>query len=312
MTRYHVILNANAGTALGQGIQSQTLAALFEQHGLEATIDDDLDRPLAQRITDAVASAAPVIVAAGGDGTITAVANGLVGTSKILAILPLGTVNALARDLGMPMKLEEVVAALKDWEPRLIDVGQVNGRIFLHKVVVGFIPALAAGREHLRGRGNFFSTIGFMRYFLRRVARTKRFAVVVQPSEGAARVERVHAIAVASNAYDEGLGMFFSRQRLDRGTLTLYALKHLSVLDVVRLSTEMVLGRWRQDEALSIQSVNAVTIDSRKKLVKVMFDGDVEMLATPLEFRILPKTLPVLTPVQGEASPPDRKEGAVI
>jgi len=299
---YYVILNANAGTANATGITSEALGALFEANGLDATIDARSDIALSERIDDAMASAAQTIVAAGGDGTITALAAALVGSDKSLAILPLGTVNALAKDLQVPLNLPAAVAALVTSEHHRIDVGEVNGRIFLHKVVVGLIPGVAAGRERIRGRQDASAKIGFIRYFFRRLARAKRIAVVIEPNAGDRRVERVQAIAVASNAYDEGLGQFFARHSLDRGTLTLYVLRHFTMRDFVRLTTGMLLGRWRNDEALTVESVKSVTIDTRKDLLKVMFDGEVETLRTPLEFKIRPKALSVLVPATAAVS----------
>lgn len=293
---HYVILNANAGTANALGVDAASLGALFKANGLEAEIDARSDVTLSQRIDDAMASGAPTVVAAGGDGTITALAAALVGSDKNLAILPLGTVNALAKDLHVPLDLAGAVAALVTGESHRIDVGEVNGRIFLHKVVVGLIPGVAAGREKIRGRQDTFAKIGFLRYFFRRLARSKRIAVVIDPGDGERRVERVQAMAVASNSYDEGLGQFFSRQSLDRGTLTLYVLRHFTTRDFLRLTTGMLLGNWRNDEALTVQSVKSVTIDTRKDLVKVMFDGEVETLHTPLQFTIRPKALSVIVP----------------
>lgn len=308
---YYVVLNSSAGTANATGVTAEALQAMFDAEGLHATIDADAHIPLGDRIDRALASGAEVIVAAGGDGTITALANALVGTDKTLAILPLGTVNALARDLGVPMQLQQAVSAMGHAQRRQIDVGEVNGKVFLHKVVVGLIPAVAAGRERIRGREDFLAKLGLFRYFLRRVARTRRIAVSIDPSEGEARVERVQAIAVASNAYDEAFGHFFSRQQLDGGTLTLYVLKRLGVGDLVRLTSGMLLGRWREDEALSIQSVRGVTINSHKSFIKVMFDGDVQTLTTPLTFRIRPLALSVLTPAPAEKTQADPALGAV-
>lgn len=298
---YYVILNPNAGTANASGITAEVLDALFEAHGLPTHVDARAEIPLADRIADAIASDAPTIVAAGGDGTITALAAALVGSDKSLAILPLGTVNALAKDLNVPLDLPGAVAALATGQSHRIDVGEVNGRVFLHKVVVGLIPGVAAGREHIRGRYDVAARIGFLRYFFRRLARTKRIAVVIDPHEGERRIERVQAIAVASNSYDEGVGQFFSRRSLDRGTLTLYVLRHFTVGDFLRLTTGMLLGRWRDDEALSIESVKAVTIDMRKDLLKVMFDGEVETLHSPLHFTIRPKALSVIVPATADA-----------
>lgn len=291
---YYVIFNERAGTASAQGVTSEALRAMFDDAGLRCHVDARSDVPIAERVADAVAGPADIIVAAGGDGTITAIAEALTGTQKSLAILPLGTVNALAKDLNIPLELRQAIQALAGGERQLIDVGEVNGRTFLHKVVVGVIPAVAAGREHIRDRPGIGAKIGFLRYFLRRLQRSKRMAVLIRTPDGETRIERVQAIAVASNAYDEGLGQFFTRSALDKGKLTLYILRHLTPADVMRLTAAMLLGKWKNDDALSIESVEAVTITTHKELLKVMFDGEVETLRTPLEFSIRAKALSVI------------------
>lgn len=293
---YYVLLNANAGTANAIGLTAESLEAMFKTNGMDAVIDADTEAGMAVRTERALASGAKTIVAAGGDGTITALAGSLVGTDRQLAILPLGTVNALAKDLNIPLDLPAAVAALQTSESRQIDVGEVNGRIFLHKVVVGLIPGMAAGREKIRGRYDVSAKVGFLRYFFRRLARAKRMAVAIETDNGTRRVERVQALAVASNAYDEGLGQFFSRQSLDRGTLTLYVLSHFTLGDFLRLTTGMLMGRWQDDKALSMESVQTVTITTHKSLIKVMFDGEVVSLQPPLQFAIRPLALNVLVP----------------
>src|SRR5690606_9993051 len=127
----------------------------------------------------AVASDADLLVAAGGDGTITALANAMVNTDRALGILPLGTVNALAKDLNIPLELEEAMDVLAANQRQSIDVGEVDGRFFLHKVVIGLIPALAAGREHIRGKADLTAKFGFLRFIFRRLARARRFAVAI-------------------------------------------------------------------------------------------------------------------------------------
>jgi diacylglycerol kinase family enzyme len=291
---YYVIFNERAGTASAQGLTAEALRGMFEDAGLRCYVDARSDVPLSERVGDAVAGPAGIVVAAGGDGTVTAIAEALTGSPKSLAILPLGTVNALAKDLNIPLEIRRSVEALATGQPQLIDVGEVNGRTFLHKVVVGVIPAVAAGREHIRGQSGIGAKIGFLRYFLRRLQRAKRMAVLIRTPDGETRIERVQSIAVASNSYDEGLGHFFSRSSLDKGKLTLYILRHLTPGDVIRLSVSMLLGHWRNDDALSIESVDAVTITTHKELLKVMFDGEVETLHTPLEFSIRSKALSVI------------------
>lgn len=294
---HYVLLNPNSGTALAQGITAEMLGGLFAEAGIDAIIDADDSLPMSDRIAAALASPAPTIVAAGGDGTITALAGALAGTERQLAILPLGTVNALAKDLHVPLDLPAAIAALATGQPHRIDVGEVNGRVFLHKVVIGVIPALAAGREHIRGRESAWAArIGFLRFLVRRLTRTRRMAVAISTPDGGNRVERVQALAVASNSYDEGLGRFFARGCLDGGTLTLYVLRHLTPGDMLRLATGMLLGHWRDDEALHMETVTEITITTKKPTVKVMFDGEVESLPTPLRFTIRPGALAVLVP----------------
>lgn len=294
--RYHVIFNPQSGTALAGGISTDTLLAAFEGAGLSARIDAAISEPIDVKIARAAASDAEIIVAAGGDGTITALASALVGTGKTLAILPLGTVNALAKDLNVPLDLSAAVAALATGEVQAIDVGEVNGRIFLHKVVIGVVPSLAAGREYIRGHETLGAKLAFMRFILRRLTRARRMAVAIEPEEGEPRVQRVQSVAVASNAYDQGFGKVFARHELQGGMLTVYTLTSLTVRDFVRLAGGMVLGNWQDAEALTIETVRAVTIRSHKRLLKVMFDGEVLSLETPLEFRIRPQALSVLVP----------------
>ena len=294
--RYHVILNTSAGTALAQGITSESLEEAFAAQGHAATVDWRCEDSLADRIARARKSNADVIVAAGGDGTATAIAEAVVGTGQAMAVLPLGTANLLARDLGLPLDVKQAVVDLGTMVEKKIDVGEVNGRVFLHKVVIGTIPAIAAAREQIRGRKDIGATLGFLGYFMRRIARARRIAVEITPREGEPRVERVQAIAVANNDYDEGLGRIFTRERLDGGTLSLYVLRHLTLSDVVRLSTEMILGRWREDSAVEIENVSAVTIRMKRPSIKAMIDGEVETLELPLKFKIRPGALTVLAP----------------
>ena len=294
--RCHVIFNSSSGTAIETGLTGDELHDRLKAEGHEATIDADDARALDDRIADAMASDAETLVAAGGDGTVTALAGAIVDSDKTLAILPMGTANLLARDLNIPLDLEEWLSNLARMEPRHIDVGAVNGQTFLHKVVIGFVPGIAAGRELLRGREGVGAKLGFLRYFFRRLFRSRRLAVEITHADGERQIHRVQAVAVASNAYEEGFARFFSRPRLDAGILTLYILKHLGLRDLFRLSLGFLFGRWRSDEALQVESVAAVTIRSRKKTLKVMLDGEIVALEPPLAFSIRPGALKVLAP----------------
>ncbi|MCQ8784093.1 diacylglycerol/lipid kinase family protein [Mangrovibrevibacter kandeliae] len=301
--RFHIVMNPNSGTVQGMDLTPDGLREKFEAAGLQADVDADADTPFPERIEKAMQSPAGVLVSAGGDGTATALASAIIGSDKTLAVLPLGTANLLARDLKMPLDLDEAIGALATMERRWIDAGEVNGRVFLHKVVIGFVPGVAAGREALRGRSDVSAKLGFVRYFFRRLSRSRKIAVEIDAEGEAPRVVRAQAVAVANNAYDEGFARFFSRSRLDAGTLNLYVLKRLNLSDLFRLTAGMVLGHWREHDALAIEAVPAVTIRSHKRQTNVMIDGEVETLDVPLRFAIRPLALAVLAPAAADEVP---------
>lgn len=306
--RYHIVLNGKAGSVMGMGMAGEDLVQRFAAAGLEASIDIDDEMPLAERIAAAIASDAEIVVAAGGDGTVTALAAAMAGTDKVLAVLPLGTANLLARDLGIPLALDQAIKAMASMSPRRIDVGEVNGAIFLHNVTIGFGPKVAVRREEMRGRNAVASTFEFCGHLLRHLEQMRRMAVEIAPSNGRVHIERVHAVTIANNRYEEGLGRFFARDRLDRGELTLYIVKGLSLGSMLRLITGMALGRWHNDSALTMESACEATIRLKRTTVLATVDGEVERVTVPLKFVIRPGALTVLAPAveaKIDAAPPD-------
>lgn len=299
---YHVIFNPNAGTALTTGLTTAALSEMFTRAGLMFAIDDDDDEPLEERIARAIAGPADVIVAGGGDGTVLAVAEGLLASDKTLAILPLGTLNGLARDLELPLDVTSAIQRLPQLEPRAIDVGEVNGRAFLHNVIIGLVPGIGAGREKVRGTG-IGGKIQFTLFMIRRLSRARRIALALQLNESDdVRIERLQTLLVANNSYDQRFGRFMARRRLDRGRLTAYMIRTLHVRDAIRLAIEMVLGTWGGDHVIEYDKVQQLTVTSKKTRLSVSMDGDVLSLDTPLHFTVRPKSLNVLAPVAAPAA----------
>lgn len=296
--RWHLVLNARSGASADGAPTAPDLVARLRAAGLDADTGDDPEATLAQKVEAAIESGAEVIVAAGGDGTITAVASALVGTDRTLALLPLGTANLLARDLGVPLDLDAAIAALATMAPKRIDVGEVNGTVFLHKIVLGFVPGLAAARERLRGRG-FWASFAFLRHFVRRARRARRISAHLTTGDGRRRVVRAAAIAVSNNAYDEGVGRFFCRSRLDGGSLGLYVLRRPGLFTMVKLAAGMLVGRWRRSEELWVGAAKSVVLRSRRRRLMLMVDGEVSGFSTPLKVRIRPQALSVLAPAAG-------------
>ena len=294
MPSLHVLLNSRSGTVTQSARQ---LRERFEALGYDVTIDDDHERPFPSRLRAARNSPADILVAAGGDGTVTALAQVAAETDRPMLVLPFGTANLLARDLALPLDVEAWLTALPDFVERRIDVGRVNGHVFLHKVVLGFVPGIAAAREKIRGVAAIGAQLAFMGYAARRILRARRFALELTRDGEAPHIDRLQAVAIANNHYDEAFGHFFSRATLDGGNLSVYKLQSITLLKAIGLAFGVFLGRWQDDAALTIETAETLTIRSRHKRLKVMLDGEVETLMTPLNFTIEKQRLRVLAPV---------------
>ncbi len=148
-----VVLNPAAGLKHDEDMPGR-LSELFAKAGasirivlLESGIDP------AEVVRSAIQAGAAAVVAAGGDGTIRSVAAGLVGSQTPLGVLPLGTLNHFARDMGLPLKLEPAVETIIAGHHRSVDVGAVNDRIFVNNSSIGIYPDIVAEREELRRQG---------------------------------------------------------------------------------------------------------------------------------------------------------------
>jgi diacylglycerol kinase family enzyme len=294
----HILLNGRSGTA---NTDADALKAKLEAAGYTAEIDANQDNAFANRLRAARRSRADILVAAGGDGTATALAEVAAETDRPLAILPMGTANLLAKDLALPLDHDAWIAALPGFAERRIDLGRVNDRVFLHKVVVGFVPAIAAGREKIRGETALTARIAFLSYAARRILRSKRIALELTRDNEPPHIDRVQAVAISNNSYDEAFGAVFSRSALDAGHLGIYKLHSVTLMKAIGLAAGVVMGRWQDDAALTIETAEQVVIRSRHKLLKVMLDGEVENMQSPLNFRIEKQALRVLAPPVAEA-----------
>jgi diacylglycerol kinase family enzyme len=132
---------------------------------------------------------------------------------------------------------------------------------------------------------------------VRRLNNARKTAIAITSRDTHDRIERIHAVAVANNAYDQGWGKLFSRSCLDAGSLTLYVLRRLTFGDAVRLWIKMAMGQWQEDEAVVIETVRSVSLHAKRGKISVMIDGEVETFDTPLNFRIRQKAVRILAPL---------------
>lgn len=291
--RFAVIVNEGAGSA-GDGRSFERRAAeILRAQGHELV--EVPDGAFAARLEAACRGPAETLLVGGGDGSINLAARLVTGRGKALAILPLGTANLLARDLGIPLDPAGAVEALGRSGPKAIDLGEVNGRLFVSKCMIGATSRISHMRKRLKRRIGSRAWVGLLAAFLVLLRPTRRLALVAESDEGRQRL-RVRVLAVLNNEYDEAPGRVFARSRLDRGVLTIYTVKRPSPVGFLRIVAGMVAGHWKKASFLSYRTVHEVAIHSRHKLLHVTIDGDLHLMAPPLRFSVRPQALTVMVP----------------
>lgn len=300
--RVHAILNRNAGAIIGAKAEvfERKLAETFRSAGHGITVETVEPKELSGRFREAAERGYDALIVGGGDGSVNAAAAALLGRRTALGILPLGTMNRLARDLGLPADVDAALRLLAKAEPRQIDVGEVNGHIFLCNSFIGLPRMVAERRQKLRGRPLAERLRGYAAMPMEIARGARRLAILVDDEE-AAHAHRALTVVVSNNVYREGANFFLKRRALDEARLGLYISKHRTVLQTVWLLLRTSLGFWKGDPDLEAREVEKVTIHSNSKRLKVSNDGELLSLETPLRYSIRPKALTVLAPKKNAA-----------
>jgi diacylglycerol kinase family enzyme len=286
-----VIINERSGAAAdpdaGQRIQS-AFAALGRQVHLERV---RAPGDLAARARQAAARG-DVLVAAGGDGTVNAVANVAVEAHAIMGVLPMGTLNHFAKDLGVPLDVEHAVAAIADGRPVEIDVGDVNGRVFVNNSSVGLYPRMVWERdaEQRRGRGKWTAfSIAMLRTW--RTYRTIAAQLVVG---GTAAVVRTPFIFVGNNEYTAQGFQLGGRSRLDEGQLSVFLAPECGRFEILSLPVRALTRRLGSGAPFASFQTDTVTVEVAPRHVNVALDGEVVLMTSPLVYRARPRALRVI------------------
>ena len=290
-----VILNARAGTAMGRPQIAAELADLFRDAGHDARIielRDGQDPTAAAREASAWAS---IVAAGGGDGTVNSVVAGILGSSSALGVLPLGTLNHFAKDLGIPSDLPQAVAIIAAGHVGEIDIGFVNDAVFVNNSSIGIYPSIVEAREALRAEGH--RKWPAMAIATLRVLRRSRGVTVTIEIDGGQRTLRTPFVFVGNNEYRiDGIGIG-SRERLDDGRLFVYLAPRLRARHLPLLLLKALAGRARQSGDFTIVPATELWIEmSKTRHLRVAVDGDVRTLRTPLHSRAGPKSLRVALP----------------
>lgn len=248
---------------------------------------------------EAVRGPYKVIVAAGGDGTVNSVAAAVVDTDKILGVLPLGTLNHFARDLGIPFDLQAAAHTIAAGHTTEVDVAEVNHRIFLNNSSLGLYPMIVREREkHQRlGFGKWHAFIWATLQALRR----NPFLDVQLRVNNVLLDRTTPFVFVGNNEYAMDLLNIGMRDRLDRGELSIYLTHATSRLRLIGLALRAIVGRLHNDKDFLALRSNEVKIQTGRKRVRVAFDGEIEVMEAPLHYQVRRRALRVIVPKDADA-----------
>ena len=288
-----VLLNRTSG----HGERAEALEGALRDAGVVARVRQATGLELRDAARQAVAGGARVVVAAGGDGTINAIAGALVGTDAALGVLPVGTLNHFARDVGLPLDLAGAARVIAAGNVRRVDVGEVNGYFFLNNSSIGLYPHIVHHRDDQRqrlGRGKWLAMA------LAGVAVFRRYPLVSVElaTNGQTFPRTTPFVFIGNNRYEINLLALGGRRRLDGGELCVYFANRTGRFGLVRLMFRALLQRLNQARDFDAITTTNLVIGAAKPLLRVAVDGEVLHLKPPLRYRSVPLGLRVLAPVQ--------------
>jgi len=240
-----------------------------------------------------------IVIAGGGDGTINAVASGLVGTGKPLGVLPLGTFNYFAREMGVPTDLESAFRTCFEGETLPVTIGDVNGQVFLINASIGLYPIILAVREQTYARWGRSRLIAHLSV-LKALLRLRLNMNLTITSDGKRRHIRTPLLFVARNATQLDEFKVPGVRCVSEDGFSVYALRSIGRLGLIRIVWHALIGKLEPKYDFDMVCTNAMRVESRRMLRAVAFDGERAKMLAPIEFRVRRAALNVRVPKKRE------------
>ncbi|HEY4575204.1 MAG TPA: diacylglycerol kinase family protein [Thermoanaerobaculia bacterium] len=299
-----VLVNRGSGAVKKKRLTAESLRELFHKAGTEADVRLIPGGEICDAARDAVKAGTGAVVAGGGDGTVRAVASVLVDGEVPLGVLPLGTLNHFAGDLEIPTDLEAAARVVAEGQVQRLDVGEVNGEIFLNNSSLGFYPPIVQARDQEMRRAKHGKWVAMAIATFKLLPRLHSLHVRI--SSGDWQVDRKTQVLFIGNneyklnAFDHGA----PDRTEDSGKLYLYLTRSRSRLGLVGLALAGLVRDVKRAESVEEWRLPEFKIEVRhKRAIPVAFDGEVSVLRPPLRYRTRPRALPViLPPAEPEAS----------
>ena len=292
--KIEVIVNASSGTG-ENGALKERLHELFARAGVVAQVTlAQSGQEINELASRASRGDADIIVAGGGDGTINSVTSQLLNTNKTLGVLPMGTMNHFAKDLHIPLELDAAVETIIEGHVTNVDLGEVNGHVFVNNSSLGLYPSIVREREKQQrlGWGKWPAYVWAAIAVLRRYP----FLSIRFDAGGKEFASRTPFVFIGNNEYEMETLNIGGRACLDAGELSLYVTNRTGRLGLVRLAWRALFGGLRQEKDFLAMCTKEIWIETRHKRIRVALDGETTIMEPPLHYRVLPGKLRVLAP----------------
>lgn len=291
-----LLISARSGgvAALGESVISEAAQSAAQARGLSLTIVAGE----APALIDAASTLTDhdLILCAGGDGAMAAVAGVLMGKHATLAPLPCGTVNMLCRDLGIPLEIGAAIETAFDSDTQLIDVGRIGDRVFLNNIVFGAYAEIAEAREQLRSAETLSETAAAVANAASAAfgANAMRYLLSI---DGAPTSIETNTVIVSNNAMTGAVGLVPQRARLDEGVLSVYLAEAKTVIGFAALLAMFANGGAEASLQIERLACERCTISGAGGLpLFLTIDGDPDEITGPISFSIAKNALKVIRP----------------
>ena len=295
-----VLWNSAAGWS-DSDEESQKVRDILSADGAEVTVRRmNKGEDIIGLTKQLVREGSTVLVAAGGDGTVNAVASGLVNTSAALGVIPAGTLNHFARDLSVPLDLEGAALTVREGREIVVDVGCVNDRIFINNSVLGLFPVYRSARQALERHGLSKSRVGqflsFSLALLRVIWRFPHVTLQFTTQAGEKRTVKTPFVLVGNNEHELEKWNIGHRETLSEGRLWIYVMRRCSRWAAVKYLVQFLFKRFSLRNAFDVFRAREIRVAGKSKTIRVGVDGEVVRMNTPLIYRSLPGSLRVIAP----------------
>ena len=295
MARVPALINRRGGAASADPEIGKKVSEALRGAGVDAEVELIEGGDCAVRCRAAAERGDPMVVVGGGDGTISAAASALVGTETKLGILPLGTLNHFARDLGIPTDLDEAAKLIAAQSERRVDVAEMNDRIFINNSAIGLYPLMVLDRDLQRKRLGRSKKLAMIVASARTLARFGHQRLTLTVNDEKERVD-TPLLFVGNNDYRVDIGAPGQRESLEDGQLSVMVMRKKTRMGFIAASIRALFNRARDDDMERIEGVQRLRVSSHRTAIPVSLDGEVVGAAPPLDYRIRKGALRVVAP----------------